>query len=216
MGSNFGDINSDGFLDFYLGTGNPLYQSIVPNKMYLNVGGRKFEDVSFSGGVANIQKGHGVSFGDWNHDGDEDIFAVIGGAYDGDAFYNSFFENPNQDNNNWIVLNIEGTTSNKPAIGARVAITVLENGKERLIHRTVSSGASFGANSLALEVGLRKATDVKSVRVQWPCKECPDSVFGDLEINKSYRLVQGATVAHPQDYIQVGAGGKAGHSTHSH
>ncbi|MBL0009401.1 MAG: CRTAC1 family protein [Saprospiraceae bacterium] len=216
MGSNFGDINSDGFLDFYLGTGNPLYQSIVPNKMYINVDGRKFEDVSFSGGVANIQKGHGVSFGDWNHDGDEDIFAVIGGAYDGDAFYNCFFENPNQDNNNWIVLNIEGTTSNKPAIGARVAITVVENGKERLIHRTVSSGASFGANSLALEVGLRKATDIKSVRVQWPCKDCPDSVFGGLEINKSFRLVQGATVAQPQDYRQVGAGGKAGHSTHSH
>ena len=114
------------------------------------------------------------------------------------------------------MINITGATANKAAIGARVAITVVENGKERLIHRTVSSGASFGANSLALEVGLRKATDIKSVRVQWPCKDCPDSVFGGLEINKSFRLVQGATVAQPQDYMQVGAGGKAGHSTHSH
>ncbi|HSF90187.1 MAG TPA: VCBS repeat-containing protein [Saprospiraceae bacterium] len=216
MGCNFGDINSDGFLDFYLGTGNPLYQSIVPNKMYMNVDGRKFEDVSYSGGVANIQKGHGVSFGDWNHDGDEDIFAVIGGAYDGDAFYNCFFENPNQDNHHWIVLNIEGTTANKAAIGARVAITALENGKERMIYRTVSSGASFGANSLALEVGLRKATKIKNAIVQWPCKDCPDSVFEGLEINKSYKLVQGSTVAQPQNYMTVAAGDKEGHSTHSH
>ena len=37
MGCNFGDINSDGFLDFYLATGDPLYQALVPNKMYLNI-----------------------------------------------------------------------------------------------------------------------------------------------------------------------------------
>lgn len=216
MGCNFGDINSDGFLDFYLGTGNPLYQSIVPNKMYLNVDGRKFEDVSYSGGIANIQKGHGVSFGDWDHDGDEDIFTVIGGAYDGDGFYNSFFENPNQDGNHWIVLNVSGATANKAAIGARVAITVLENGKERMIHRTVSSGASFGANSLALEVGLRKATEIKNVSIQWPCKDCPDSVFEGLVINKSYRLIQGDSNAILQGYTKITISGKDEHSSHTH
>ncbi|HUR29840.1 MAG TPA: VCBS repeat-containing protein, partial [Saprospiraceae bacterium] len=120
MGCNYGDINTDGYLDFYLATGNPLYQSIVPNKMYLNMQGRKFEDVSYSGGFANIQKGHGVAFGDPDHDGDEDIYAVIGGAYEGDMFYNCFFENPNEHNNNWIVLKLAGVRANKPAIGARV------------------------------------------------------------------------------------------------
>ncbi|MDZ4749617.1 MAG: VCBS repeat-containing protein [Saprospiraceae bacterium] len=216
MGCNFGDINSDGFLDFYLGTGNPLYQSIVPNKMYINVDGRKFEDVSFSGGVANIQKGHGVSFGDWDHDGDEDIFAVIGGAYDGDAFYNSFFENPNQDLNNWIVFNIKGTTANKSAIGARVAITLLENGKERMIYRTVNSGASFGANSLALEVGLRKATTIRSVKVQWPCKACPEQVFTGMVVNKAYTLTQDNTTPTPREYSAVHVGQKQTQEQHQH
>ena len=37
MGSNFGDIDNDGYLDMYLGTGNPLYQSLVPNKMFKNI-----------------------------------------------------------------------------------------------------------------------------------------------------------------------------------
>lgn len=216
MGCNFGDINSDGFLDFYLGTGNPLYQSIVPNKMYLNIEGRKFEDVSFSAGVANIQKGHGVSFGDWDHDGDEDIYSVIGGAYDGDFFYNCFFENPNQDQNNWIVLNLEGTSANKAAIGARVAIAVEERGKERLIHRTVTSGASFGANSLALEVGIRKADKINYVKVQWPCKECMIEMFTGLEPRNAYTLIQGAGKAHLLNYTSVGPDINQNHSKHSH
>ena len=190
MGCNFGDINTDGFLDFYLSTGNPLYQAIVPNKMYLNVGGKKFEDVSYSGGFANIQKGHGVGFGDLDHDGDEDMYVVIGGAVDGDTYFNCLFENPNPDHNNWVVLKLVGTTANKAAIGARVAISAMENGKERMIYRTVTSGASFGANSLVLEVGLGKSATINKVTIQWPCKECPDQVFTGLSINKSYELTQ--------------------------
>ncbi len=205
MGCNFGDINTDGFLDFYLATGNPLYQSLVPNKMYLNMDGERFEDVSYSGNFANIQKGHGVSFGDWNHDGDEDMYVVIGGAYDGDHFYNCLFDNPNEHNNNWLVLNLQGEKANTAAIGARVEISVQENGKERKIYRTVTSGSSFGANSLALEVGLRKANKINSVTVQWPCKDCPDQVFTDLHLKSAYRLKQGTAAATKLVYEAVQA-----------
>lgn len=217
MGCNFGDINSDGFLDFYLSTGNPLYQSLVPNKMYLNMDGQRFEDVSYSGGFANIQKGHGVGFGDLDHDGDEDIYVVIGGAFDGDGFYNSLYENPNQDHNNWVVLKLVGKTANRAAIGARVALSVQEDGKERMIYRTVTSGASFGANSLALEVGLRKATTINSVTVQWPCKDCPDQVFKGLEINMAYTLTQDKSSPKMVDYsaVKFGSGKEADHQ-HMH
>ncbi|HJW28344.1 MAG TPA: VCBS repeat-containing protein [Saprospiraceae bacterium] len=202
MGCNFGDINTDGFLDFYLSTGNPLYQSIVPNKMYLNIDGKRFEDVSYSGGFANIQKGHAITFGDWDRDGDEDCYAVIGGAYDGDKFYNVMFENPNPDHNNWVVLKLEGngTTTNKMAIGAHVMVSVQEGGKERKIYRVVTSGASFGANSLQLEVGLRKATKVNQVTVSWPCQKCPDQTYTGMEINNAYKLVQGQDKPEPMTY----------------
>lgn len=215
MGCNFGDINVDGYLDFYLATGNPLYQSLVPNKMYLNMQGERFEDVSYSGNFANIQKGHGVSFGDWNHDGDEDLYVVIGGAYDGDNFYNCLFDNPNENKHNWLVLNLEGTEANKSAIGARVEISVVEGGKERSIYRTITSGASFGANSLALEVGLGKATKVNRVTVQWPCKACPEHAFTGLEVNKAYKLVQGNPSAQSLKYEPVQAGG-GGHEHMMH
>jgi hypothetical protein len=216
MGCNFGDINTDGFLDFYLATGNPLYQSLVPNKMYLNMDGRRFEDVSYIGGFGNIQKGHGVGFGDWDHDGDEDVFVVIGGAYDGDFFYSCLFDNPNENKNNWVVLKLEGATVNKAAIGALVEISVQENGKERKIFRKVTSGASFGANSLVLEVGLRKATSINSVTVQWPCKDCPEQTFKGMDVNKAYVLTEGidAAKAIPYQAVKPKAGKTIGHQEH--
>ena len=165
--------------------------------------GKRFEDVSYSGGFANIQKGHGVGFGDIDHDGDEDIYVKIGGGYDGDGFYNCLFENPNEHQNNWIVLKLSGKTANRAAIGARVELSVQEDGKERKIYRTISSGASFGANSLALEVGLRKATVINSVKVQWPCQGCPDQSFTDMEINHAYRLTQEQQNPEPLEYRKV-------------
>lgn len=203
MGCNFGDINMDGFLDFYLSTGNPLFQSIVPNKMYLNMDGNHFEDVSYSGGFANIQKGHAVSFGDFDHDGDQDMYVVMGGAYDGDFFFNSLFENPNEANNNWVVLQLVGTTANKKAIGARVKIVVEEKGKLREIHRTITTGASFGNNSLALELGLRKAEKIQEVVVQWPCKDCAAQTFTGLELNHAYLLRQENESATAMSYQAV-------------
>jgi hypothetical protein len=203
MGCNFGDINTDGYLDFFLGTGNPLFQSLVPNKMYLNMAGKRFEDISYAGGFSNIQKGHGVGFGDLDHDGDEDLYVVIGGAVDGDLYFNSLFENPNPAHNNWIVLKLVGTTANRPAIGAMVAISAEEGGKERMIYRKVTSGASFGGNSLALEVGLRQSTKVNSVKVQWPCLDCPDQEFTGLSINKAYALTEDQPMARELPYTPV-------------
>jgi hypothetical protein len=216
MGCNFGDINVDGFLDFYLATGNPQYQSLVPNKMYLNIEGQYFEDVSYAGGFAYIQKGHGVAFGDLDRDGDEDMYVAMGGAYEGDGFFNCLFENPNAEKNNWVVLTFKGITANTAAIGARVMLSVQEGGKERRIYRTVTTGASFGGNSLSLEVGLRKATSINSVTVQWPCKECPDQLFTGLEPNKAYRLTQDEREPEILTYTYVPFSSGKGQPHHTH
>ena len=64
MGSNFGDIDNDGYLDIYLGTGQPAYFYVVPNVMLKNVEGKRFEDVTTSTGTGHLQKGHGISFAD--------------------------------------------------------------------------------------------------------------------------------------------------------
>jgi hypothetical protein len=48
MGCNFGDLDNDGWLDFYLGTGNPDYRSLMPNRMFRNAGGKFSQDVTSS------------------------------------------------------------------------------------------------------------------------------------------------------------------------
>ena len=165
MGSNFGDLNHDGFLDFYAGTGDPDYRSIQPNRMFLNNNGLSFDDVTFQGRFGHLQKGHGVSFADMDRDGDQDVHAVMGGAYEGSAYQNVLFENPGGWGNHWIGLSLHGSETNKLAIGARIEV-VLTNGPS--IHRTVSSGGSFGGNPLNQMIGLGKNKKIKEVKIYWP------------------------------------------------
>ena len=78
MGANFGDLDNDGFLDLYVGTGAPDLEALTPNRMFRNLDGRIFQDVTTSGGFGHLQKGHGISFGDLDNDGDQDVHAVMG------------------------------------------------------------------------------------------------------------------------------------------
>lgn len=167
MGANFGDIDNDGFLDMYLGTGNPNYQSLVPNKMFKNVDGKKFADVTASARVGHLQKGHAVSFADVDNDGDQDIYIEMGGAYVGDAYQNSFFLNPGQNDNHWISIQLEGTKSNRAAIGTSLVLTFTENGVTRRVYRDVNSGGSFGSSPLRREIGLGKATQIDELEIRW-------------------------------------------------
>ena len=94
MGANFGDIDNDGFFDAYFGTGWMAYSGLVPNVMLKNVEGRSFEDVTDSSRTGHLQKGHGVSFADWDDDGDLDLFIVLGGGYPGDQGVQRFVCQP--------------------------------------------------------------------------------------------------------------------------
>ncbi|MFY0686390.1 MAG: CRTAC1 family protein [Cyclobacteriaceae bacterium] len=194
MGCNFGDLDNDGFLDFYLATGDPDYFSIVPNRMYRNVAGTKFEDVTYSGGFGHVQKGHAIGFGDIDMDGDQDIYAVMGGAYEGDVYRNLLFENPLGNENNWINILLQGTLSNRSAIGAKIILTIEESGEERKIYHTVGIGASFGGNSTLAEIGIGSAKTIKHIEIRWPHLSKPTSEFTDVSMNQTVRITEGGAI----------------------
>ncbi|OEK03157.1 hypothetical protein BFP97_17230 [Roseivirga sp. 4D4] len=185
MGFNYGDLDNDGYLDLYFGTGDPNFESIIPNRMFRNVEGNFFEEVSFAGGFSNIQKGHGISWGDMDNDGDHDIYITMGGAHEGDIYQNQLLVNPNE-NKSWINLHLTGTISNKKAIGARVHLVT---SKGQHLYRTVSNGASFGGNSYALEIGLGDAQSIDLLEITWPVANSKQA-FRNIPVNQSIEIVE--------------------------
>jgi tetratricopeptide (TPR) repeat protein len=168
MGANFGDIDNDGFLDIYLGTGNPSYASMLPNVLLHNKEGRFFTDVTASSGTGELHKGHGVAFADIDNDGDEDLLEEIGGAVPGDRHAFRLFENPGN-GNDWISVHLSGVKTNRAAIGARIKVTVQDEGQpSRFIFRTVGSGGSFGASPLTQHIGLGKSAHILDLEIDWP------------------------------------------------
>ncbi|MEM6793960.1 MAG: CRTAC1 family protein [Acidobacteriota bacterium] len=198
MGANFGDVDADGFLDFYIGTGAPSFRALIPNRLFKNRAGQAFLDVTTAAGLGHLQKGHGVSFGDVDGDGDQDLFTVLGGAFSGDVYPNSLFINPaigasggSADGASpaWVTLRLEGVRSNRSAIGARLGLTVRSPEGIREIHRTVGTGGSFGSSSLQQEIGLGGAVALESLEVRWPSGEV--QVLEDLPINRVIEVREG-------------------------
>ncbi len=195
MGSNYGDLDNDGWLDFYAGTGNPGLSTLIPNRMFRSAGGKYFQDVTTSGGFGHLQKGHGVSFGDLDNDGDQDVYEVIGGAYEADHFRNALFENPGH-GNHWITLKLEGVRANRPAIGARIKVAVQEPEGQRAIYKTVRSGGSFGASPLRQEIGLGQASRIDLVEIVWPGSGTRQVIRG-LKMDRFYQIREGDAEARP-------------------
>src|SRR6266496_806612 len=168
MGANFGDIDNDGFLDIYVGNGYPSYAALIPHFLFRNHDGKYFADVTAASGTGEIHKGHAVAFADLARNGNEDILTVTGGATPGDAHAFRLFENPGTDND-WINLKLVGVKSNRAAIGARIKVTVENEGRDiRSIYRTVGSGGSFGASPMEQHIGLGKSARIQNIEIWWP------------------------------------------------
>jgi tetratricopeptide (TPR) repeat protein len=171
MGSNFGDIDNDGYLDMYLGTGNPSYGSLLPNVLLHNKEGKFFTDVTAASGTGELHKGHAVAFADLERNGNEDLLEEVGGAVPGDAHAFRLFQNPGT-GNDWINVKLIGVKSNRSAIGARIKVTVSSPGQpSRSIYRTVGSGGSFGASPLEQHIGLGKSASIEGVEIWWPASK---------------------------------------------
>ena len=185
MGANFGDINSDGYLDIYLATGAPQMGRLERDALFRNNGDGTFTDATAALGLGNIGKGHGVTFGDIDTDGDVDIYVPVGGAFIGDQWHNLFYRN-NGTGNNHLTLKLVGVKSNRDGIGAKVTLHIGDD----VIYREVSGGCGFGStNSLALEIGLGTHTKVDTLEIVWPSGQV--DTHRNLSVNQRLVVTEG-------------------------
>jgi hypothetical protein len=197
MGANFGDLDNDGYLDFYLGTGTPPYGDILTHALFRNHEGKRFVDITTSSGTGEIHKGHGVAFADLDNDGHEELIEEVGGAVPGDRHALRVFHNPGNDND-WISLHLVGVKTNRAAIGARIKLTVENEGHgQRKIFRTVGSGGSFGASPLQQHIGLGKAARIVNLEVWWPTSNTHQS-FSDVRKNQFLEIKEFS-----QEYVKL-------------
>jgi len=190
MGANFGDVDHDGWLDIYLGTGDPELESLMPNVLLQNLGARRFVDRTAASGLGQLQKGHGVAFADLDHDGDEDLYHVLGGFVPVDRYQNALFENL-QPNGHWLYLELEGTRTNREATGARVKVVVETPDGPREVHRAAGSVSSFGGSPHRLEIGLGDAARIARLEIRWP-RTAELQVFEDVPLDACLRVREGS------------------------
>jgi hypothetical protein len=170
---------------------------LLGSRLLRNRDGASFVDVTGSSGTGEFHKEHGVAFADLDHDGDEEIVFEVGGATPADAHALRLFENPGH-GRDWITLKLVGVKTNRAAIGARITVRVDGAGGRRSIHRTVTSGGSFGASPLQQHIGL--GADARNVEVEiwWPTSNTRQrfSQVGKnqyveiTELAESYRTLQ--------------------------
>ncbi|MEZ5355574.1 MAG: FG-GAP-like repeat-containing protein [Bryobacteraceae bacterium] len=188
MGAGVADLDNDGFVDFYFGTGDPQMTRLEPNRFFRNNGDGTFSDITATTGFARPgNKGHGVCFVDIDTDGDLDVFAQLGGHYPGDHARDAFYGNLRGNTSHWIAFDLEGAGTNRFAVGAAV---VARAGK-LTVYREVKGGEGFGAtNPYRVHMGLGAAPAVDSVEVHWPSGKVDR--LGKLAADRVVRLKETA------------------------
>ncbi|MDF3043665.1 MAG: ASPIC/UnbV domain protein [Thermomicrobiales bacterium] len=166
MGGGVADVDNDGYLDVYLGTGDPQISRLEPNRFFRNNGNGAFADLTnFVGFQRPGNKGHGVAFVDIDDDGDLDIFAQLGGHYPGDHAYNAFYRNLKANQNHWLEIELEGVKSNRNAIGAQLTLKA----GPLTAYREIKGSEGFGATSpYRQHFGLGPRAKIDSLEIRWP------------------------------------------------
>jgi len=188
MGAGVADLDNDGFVDIYLGTGDPSLSRLEPNRLFRNNGDGTFTDLTFFAGVARPgRKGHGVCFVDFDEDGDLDVYAQQGGHYPGDEAENVFYRNERGSENHWLEVELAATRGNRFAIGAEVLVKA----GEWTLYREVKGSEGFGATSpyrLHFGLGLHRRADALLVR--WPGGASQE--FRNIEANQILQIREGS------------------------
>ena len=181
--SSFFDYDNDGDVDIFKSNGELKHKYGQEDQLFENLGNGKFKDVSVerSQYFREENVGRGACLGDYDNDGDIDIYIV---NLDSQS---KFIRNNKGNQNNWLTLNLIGQTSNRDGVGSRIKI--IAGGKVQTAQKKSTTGY-LSQNDSRIHFGLVKNEIVEKIEIKWPSGK-----FQVLENIKSNQIL---TIKEPQ------------------
>lgn len=179
LSNNWGDFDNDGDLDVFLTTDGG-----VQNKYFVNNGNGFFTRDDGAGLNGGFVSTYGATVGDYDNDGDLDIFTH------GTLASKNLYKNTIINSNKWINLKCIGVTSNKSAIGTRVRVKVNLNGTGKWLTRTINSQNGFNSmNMLNVHFGIGISNVIDSMEIYWTSGL--KQTFINITPDKFYTITEG-------------------------
>ena len=174
----WGDVNNDGYLDVLT-----TEDGVAAVKYYKNNGDGTFTAAATAGTAgSNVC---GIAFADYDNDGDLDFYT--NGPGEGRALFRN---TTLAGNRKWAQFTLQGSTSNRSAIGATLRLKADLGGNTVWQIRQVTAHNSFQSqNDLRQHFGLNEAGTIDSLEVRWPSGL--NEVFTNLAVNNFYKIVEG-------------------------
>ena len=194
-GTSFFDYNNDGRPDLFVVNGStfqkkddPKHLEPMRNLLFWNKGNKEgfFEVSTVSGEVFKQEYvGRGAAFGDYDNDGDVDIFIVNN---DGPA---QLLRNDGGNQNNWLEVWLEGVKSNSTGIGVKTKVVTSASTQ---VQQAGAQSSYCSQNSPVQHFGLGQSTIVDTLEVSWPSGK--KQQFLGLPINHIIKIVEGQKDVH--------------------
>lgn len=181
---SFVDFNRDGWLDLMVTSLYPEHYATL----YRNEGDGSFTDVTYEAGI-DVRDSVSNVWTDVDHDGDLDVVVA---DREGPSYVHLYLNDENNANT-WVELTLEGTSTNRSAVGARVSLTA--DGLTRIQEVKGGGGHSGNQSSLTVYFGLGSATSIDTVEVRWS-GGTTEAISG-IEPGGRYRIVEGQGPAQP-------------------
>jgi hypothetical protein len=160
--------------------GGMTWSGYQKKKLFHNLNGQAFKEISKEAGVDNDLDGRGVVIADFDNDGRLEMYQT--NADQRSLFYH--LDSPVA--GNYVEFKLTGTKSNRDAIGARIQVTA--GGLTQI--REVNGGNGYaGQSSLRAHFGLGKAAKIDSVEISWP-SGLKQKIDG-AAINHGYHITEG-------------------------
>jgi enediyne biosynthesis protein E4 len=191
-GAGMPDLDNDGRPEIVYMTGNvyPEVERVLkqyphrgPRVLFRNLDGARFEQVTsaIAPGPLAEHSSRGAAFGDFDNDGDVDI--LVFNMNEPPSLLRNEYAGPNH----WIAVKLEGTASNRAALGATVRVTA---GGRMQAQAVLSQSSYYSHDDLRVHFGLGSSTAAESIEVRWPSGRV--EVLTNVRGNRVVAIKEGA------------------------